>query len=510
MINVKRKIELTFLFLALSLMIVIPTSAGKNTPMTTVISTVKDRIVTMETRATDGATHGYGNVERGGTHSWSEDTWFEDAAHAHVGYYLAYWEYDGVELPNTENITVLVTQGTHTLVAVFSPEPTDPPPSPPPPEPIKYALVISRFSCDGSALPIDCVTNPIVGSYLYEEGQTASVTATAGSEWFFSNWVLDDANMTENPIIIAMSGNHSLVAVFNPIVISPLPPPPPLPEPVNYTLMISAISCDGSPLPSDCITDPVVGAYLYQEGQVVTTTATASEGWSFSYWLLDDLNGTENPTNIEMISDHALVAVFNPIPVPPPPPPPPEHTITVIEQSCNYVSGGFGYVSPNGTSTYYSDVLCNHTAYPAEGWFLQSWNYDGQEYSPDNDYFEILVTEGTHTLTATFNPIPTSPPPPLPESENLTVIVGFCGDTMDYRKTIVYYEGEAPTTVTLKISSTAYAEILKYFGTTTFTGPYRETAYSQHYYTETQYYMAEHSLAIAVIGVPSIQVTLVP
>lgn len=72
---------------------------------------------------------------------------------------------------------------------------------------------------------------------------------------------------------------------------------------VNYDL---SIVCVGSGN-----TFPTEGLHTYEEGSMVSVSASASSGWVFSNWLLDSVNvGTENPYALTMDGHHSLVANF--------------------------------------------------------------------------------------------------------------------------------------------------------------------------------------------------------
>jgi len=58
-------------------------------------------------------------------------------------------------------------------------------------------------------------------------------------------------------------------------------------------------------------TVPAVGVHTYDEGEVVSVTATADPGWIFDHWELDGNNvGATNPISVTMSTDHTLNAVF--------------------------------------------------------------------------------------------------------------------------------------------------------------------------------------------------------
>ena len=104
----------------------------------------------------------------------------------------------------------------------------------------KYSLIISA-SAGGT-------TEPIPGTYQYDEGTSAIITAIANESYKFSKWEFDGAVRTENPTTVLMNSDYSLKAVFEYV------PPPPLTATITGTVKDSVsgqpilgaiITCDG-------------------------------------------------------------------------------------------------------------------------------------------------------------------------------------------------------------------------------------------------------------------------
>ena len=58
-------------------------------------------------------------------------------------------------------------------------------------------------------------TNPVPGSYKYDEGVNVTVQAFNNSGYVFDHWRLDDVNVgSANPVNVTMDSNHTLLAVF--------------------------------------------------------------------------------------------------------------------------------------------------------------------------------------------------------------------------------------------------------------------------------------------------------
>lgn len=108
------------------------------------------------------------------------------------GYLFNNWELDGQTAGTAPSISIHMTAN-HTLTPIFTP--------------ITYTLTI--VSTVGGS------TNPATGSYTYNHGQTAAVTAIAADDYRFERWLLDGQNATASSTIsLQLTSNHTLTAVF--------------------------------------------------------------------------------------------------------------------------------------------------------------------------------------------------------------------------------------------------------------------------------------------------------
>lgn len=133
-------------------------------------------------------------------------------------------------------------------------------------------------------------TAPPPGNYSNAYEANVSVTAIPDSGYALDYWLLDSSNAgSTNPITVLMMANHTLQPVFTQ---------------TNYTLtIVGAAGGNTSLLP---------GAYTYAAGQSVQISATAYEGYAFSYWLLDGSQaGSVNPISVIMDGNHTLAPVFS-------------------------------------------------------------------------------------------------------------------------------------------------------------------------------------------------------
>lgn len=227
-----------------------------------------------------------------GAYRYVQNSIVSARATAASGSYFSNWLLDGASYAQNP-ISVRMNRD-HALVAVFSV--SAPPPSP------TYTLAIS-YAGSGSG-----TTNPAAGSYSLDSGASVTVTATASVGCTFDHWTANGILYTGNPIAFTMASDVSLVAYFT--------------TAINYYTLTISSSGSGS-------TNPAAGSYRYAQASVVTVTATPSSGYSFDHWLLDGTSTyTQNPIDITMVSDTALVAYF--IVAPPAPLP----DLTTFHTSC--------------------------------------------------------------------------------------------------------------------------------------------------------------------------------
>jgi len=132
-----------------------------------------------------------------GEYSYAEGTSVTVAALPNTGYYFVYWLLDGVQYSSTP-ITVLM-DGNHTLVAAFSEE------APPPPDKFKLYLTST----------VGGITDPAPNIYEFDANTEVPITAIPEENWFFNYWVLNGNTVTDNPIVLVMYKDHTILAVFS-------------------------------------------------------------------------------------------------------------------------------------------------------------------------------------------------------------------------------------------------------------------------------------------------------
>ena len=128
----------------------------------------------------------------------------------------------------------------------------------------------------------------------YDEGTEITITATPSEGYRFSGWEGNDS--TSESLTITLNSNQTFQALFELI------------PPVQYTLTLTA--SEGGTVST------TTGGGTYDEGTIVTITATPSEGYSFVEWTTPDGSrwGSSN-LNVTMFENRSFQAVFelNPI-----------------------------------------------------------------------------------------------------------------------------------------------------------------------------------------------------
>ncbi len=122
----------------------------------------------------------------------------------------------------------------------------------------------------------------------------------------------------------------------------------------------------------------------YQFGEIVSLTASANPGWSFSGWS-GNAAGTLNPLTISILDDTSITANFTQN----------EYTLNV---SVDPIDSGSVSVDPPAVTYHYGDTV-KLTASPSTGWALTGWSGDATGIE---NPLEITIT-GNTDITANFS-----------------------------------------------------------------------------------------------------------
>ncbi|MDY8137862.1 InlB B-repeat-containing protein [Aquimarina sp. 2201CG5-10] len=198
---------------------------------------------------------------------------------------------------------------------------------------------------------------PASGS-TYNDGATATLTATPTAGWQFDGWS-GDATGTTNPLQVTMDADKTITATFSQI---------------QRTLTINTTG-SGSVTPASGST--------YNDGATATLTATPAAGWQFDGWS-GDATGTTNPLQVTMDADKTVTATFSQI----------QRTLTIN-------ATGNGNVTPASGSTYNDGTTATLTATPAIGYQFDGWSGDATGTTNPLS----LTMDADKTVTATFSQI---------------------------------------------------------------------------------------------------------
>ena len=133
-----------------------------------------------------------------GVYNYTQGTIVQVTVSPDANYVLTGWLVDNSMVNATGEILVQMDTD-HTIQAVF----------------VQVTFTLAIPSVQGGT------TSPPSGTYTYTNGTNVSVNATANAGYAFNYWVLDGQNAgTSSPIMVTMSGNHTLQAVFAQITTS--------------------------------------------------------------------------------------------------------------------------------------------------------------------------------------------------------------------------------------------------------------------------------------------------
>ncbi len=199
---------------------------------------------------------------------------------------------------------------------------------------------------------------PDQAQYLY--GTVVTLNATAGPYSHFARWS-GDAGGSANPLAVTLNGSKNITAVF---------------ELDTYPLNITIVG-------GGAVTkQPNLAQYPH--GTVVTLTAIADTGWTFSGWT-GDAGGSANPLTVTMDRAKNITATF---------------TLNTYPLNVTVVGNGSVSKQPN-LARYPHGTVVTLTATASPLWRFARWSGDaGGSANP------LTVTmDRAKNITATFEPI---------------------------------------------------------------------------------------------------------
>jgi PKD repeat protein/subtilisin family serine protease len=242
-----------------------------------------------------------------------------------------------------------------------------------------YSLQVTKIG-DGSvnSLPSGIACG-LTCNAVFTAGTVVTLTATANPGSSFTQWS-GDVSSTANPLIVTMDQARNITATF---------------EPDSYDLTINlagagAGSVTSLPTGIDC---GDICSAPFQVGTVVTLTATATPGSSFTQWS-GDVSSTANPLIVTMDQARNITATFEPD----------SYDLTI-----NLAGAGAGSVTSLPTGIDCGDIcsapfqvgtVVTLTATATPGSSFTQWS--GDVSSTANPL--IVTMDQARNITATFEP----------------------------------------------------------------------------------------------------------
>lgn len=224
------------------------------------------------------------------------------------------------------------------------------------------------------------MTYPGEGTFNYVHGTSINLEAQPDQHYVFVEWTGDTDtinDVTQAQTTLTIEGDYEISAVFE----------------LEYEFyeLIVEIKGEGevsiSPNPDSTMDK-------YQEGTYVYLTANPDDGWVFSHWEGDVLEGDEEYYSISIVmdSDKSLTAHFV------------EEEELVVETyqlTVNVVGEGFVDIIPHQVE-YESGSMIDLTAIPDEGWLFAEWTGDVEAITDNISSGVSLEMYDDITLTAHF------------------------------------------------------------------------------------------------------------
>jgi hypothetical protein len=149
------------------------------------------------------------------------------------------------------------------------------------------ALTISNVQAQGDATVIVTAvtggTTDISGTTTYPDGTSFSITATAGSQYAFVDWIVStdsgSTNFVDNPLSITLTGGttYTILPEFQLLL---APPGANIPtQMANAAIVVVLAGAGGT-------SSPAPGTYALADATNMKLTATPNSGWQFAHWTI--------------------------------------------------------------------------------------------------------------------------------------------------------------------------------------------------------------------------------
>ena len=281
--------------------------------------------------ALGGSVSGSGTFDHGSTPTIT--------ATPNIGYSFTGWNGTGVTDPSVSTTTVSMTEA-RTLSASFSIN--------------SYDLSL-----------VEALGGSVSGSGTFDHGSTPTITATPDIGYSFTGWNgTGVADPSSSSTTVSMTEARTLSASFS----------------INsYELTLQG-GLGGS----------VSGEGNYSHGSLVTITAVANSGYSFSGWSGMGVSDPNSPTTSVLLTENQTIsAQFSEIAS--------THYLLTLQASPPHA----GILTGGGL--YFEDQNVSISASPLSGYVFDQWT--GGSISTPEDANSSLIIDENLTLTALFNPL---------------------------------------------------------------------------------------------------------
>jgi len=225
-----------------------------------------------------GASPSAGGTATGGG-TFTSGTPHTVTATANSGYTFTNWTNNGTVVSTAASYTLTLT-GNLNLVANFTVNS------------VNYTVAVSASPSSGGG---------VAGGGTFASGNSHTVTATPNSGYSFAGW-------TANGSIVSTSASYTFTLNSNVALIANFAANPPPPNPVSFTIAVSASPTTGG---------IVTGAGTFASGSSQTVTATPNSGYTFANWTANgSVVSTSASYTLTLNSNVTLLANFVPVPAP--------------------------------------------------------------------------------------------------------------------------------------------------------------------------------------------------
>lgn len=215
----------------------------------------------------------------------------------------------------------------------------------------QYVVVVSPNPQNGGV---------VSGGGTYPHGETVTLNATPNEGYEFLNW-------TDGGVVVSTEAEYSFNATADRLLTA------------NFALKSYALETQVS---GEGTVQRTPDKDHYTHGEIVELTALPDNGWGFASWS-GDLEGSENPTEIDMDSDKSITATFTRN----------QYTVNLVAepQEGGMVAGGGVYLFGDEATA---------TAQASECYLFTGWYEDGLLVSENTEY--SFTVDGDRELEARF------------------------------------------------------------------------------------------------------------